>query len=75
MYEEDLDHLPQAKVAMEGLMKETQTSFKALSDLLDLGKRAEDTAERLPEQLNSRGLIDLLREHLRLLEKLLFDFG
>ena len=75
MYDEDLDHLPQAKAAIDGLLKETQTSLKALSDLLDLARKAEDTAQRLPEQLNSRGCIDLLREHQRLLEKLIFDLG
>jgi len=75
IYEEDLDHLPQAKDTIEGVMKETQTSLKALHGLLGLEIVAEDSPERLSEQLSCQGCIDLLREHLRILEKLLMDFG
>ena len=75
IYEEDLDHLPQAKDTIEGVMKETQTSLKALHGLLGLERVAEDSPERLSEQLSCQGCIDLLREHLRILEKLLMDFG
>ena len=75
IYEEDLDHLPQAKAAVEGLIKETQISLKVLCDMLDLEKITKDLPERLSKQLSCQGCIDLLREHLRILEKLLGDFG
>lgn len=75
IYEEDLDHLPQAKAAVEGLIKETQISLKVLCDLLDLERIPKNSPEILSEQLSCHGCIDLLREHLRILEKLLGDFG
>jgi len=75
IYEEDLDHLPQAKAAVEGLIKETQISLKVLCDLLDLERIPKNSPEILSEQLSCHGCIDLLREHLRILEKLLGNFG
>ena len=75
VYEEDLDHLPQAKDTIKGVMKETQTSLKALRCLLDLERVAENSPERLSEQLSCQGCLELLQEHHRILEKLLIDIG
>ena len=75
IYEEDLDHLPQAKAAIEGLIKETEISLKVLRGLLELERVANDSPKRSSELLSCHSCLDLLREHLRILEKLLHDFG
>ena len=75
IYEEDLDHLPQAKDAIGGVIKETKTSLKSLHTLLDLEKVSKESPERLLQRLCGLGCLDLLQEHLRILENLLTDFG
>jgi len=75
IYEEDLDNLPQAKDVIEGVIKETKTSLKSLHTLLDLEKVSKESAERLLQRLCGLGCLDLLQEHLRILENLLTDFG
>ena len=75
IYEEDLDHLPQAKDAIEGVLMETKTSLNSLHSLLDLERVSKDSPEKLLQQLCGQGCLDLLQEHLRILEELLMDFG
>ena len=75
IYEEDLDHLPQAKDAIEGVIMETKTSLNSLHSLLNLERVPKDSPESLFQQLCGQGCLDLLQEHQRLLEKLLMDFG
>ena len=74
IYEEDLDHLPQAKDALEGVIIETKTSLNSLHSL-NLERVSKDSPESLLQQLCGQGCLDLLHEHLRILEKLLMDFG
>ena len=75
IYEEDLDHLPQAKDAIEGVIMETKTSLNSLHSLLNLERVSEDSPESLFQQLCGQGCLNLLQEQQRILEKLLMDFG
>jgi len=64
IYEEELDHLPQAKDAIKGVARETEIAHKCLLKLK-------------PEVLSNeslRGCLDLLREQLIMLEGMLLDF-
>ena len=64
IYEEELDHLPQAKDAIKGVAKETEIAHNSLLKLK-------------PEVLSNeslRGCLDLLGEQLIMLEHMLLDF-
>jgi len=64
IYEEELDHLPQAKDAIKGVAKETEIAHNSLLKLK-------------PEVLSNeslRGCLDLLGEQLIMLEDMLLDF-
>ena len=64
IYEEELDHLPQAKDAIKGVARETEVAHKCLLKLK-------------PEVLSNeslRGCLDLLGEQLIMLEHMLLDF-
>ena len=64
IYEEELDHLPQAKNAIKGVARETEVAHKCLLKLK-------------PEVLSNESLrccLDLLGEQLRMLEDMLLDF-